>query len=249
MRVQSDRPSANGGWLHLRDGAKPVYVPPVRQQEYELSTESLNSRLTAWKSETTIDRLFLYSEFLGVDWKALDDLGACYSNLHQAWAFPMRNGFGALVGIRFRGRDGAKWSQRGGKEGLFISHTPYQSRVYVCEGPTDTAAALSIGLFAVGRPSCSGAVNHLQTALGRWCAREVVIIGDNDEAKARPDGTWWYPGQEGAQRLQQQLSCRSCVYLPPTKDLREFVRLGGTADMIQTGVENLCWNNPMQQVA
>ena len=52
---------------------------------------------------------------------------------------------GNVWGIRIRRPDGAKFSIKGGKEGLFIPEEFGGDRLLIAEGPTDTAALLDLG--------------------------------------------------------------------------------------------------------
>ncbi len=102
------------------------------------------------------------------------------------------------------------------------------------EGPTDTAAAISCGLFAIGRPSCSSGVHEILQLI-RTCRtiHEVIIISDNDG-----------PGRNGALALQKLLKVKSCVVTLPCKDMREFHKIGGNAEMIDYIVADTVWFNP-----
>ncbi len=92
--------------------------------------------------------------------------------------------------------------------------------VIVVEGPTDTAAVLSLGLVAVGRPSAGGGL----TVLPALCrGRRVVVVGENDEKK---DGSW--PGRFGAEKTLKALEAlcpNARVVFPPAvfKDVRQWV--------------------------
>src|SRR5262245_31948561 len=87
MRVESRHPTKNGGWYHppeqrikheyrKPEQPKPVYVP------------DFNAMLSHWRSGTA-DRLERLSESLGLGLHGLCELGACYADVHQAYAFPM----------------------------------------------------------------------------------------------------------------------------------------------------------------
>jgi phage/plasmid primase-like uncharacterized protein len=129
----------------------------------------------------------------------------------------MRDATGKIVGIRRRLPDGKKLSVKGGHEGLF---TPIdlngQSPLIVCEGASDTAALLSLGLMAVGRPSCSGGVGFLRTLCEH---RRVIIVADND-----------LPGIRGANELKVRLA-DATVVIPPAgvKDAREWCAIDPSA--------------------
>jgi DNA primase len=113
----------------------------------------------------------------------------------------------------------------------------------ITEGESDTAALLDMGFAAIGRPSCTGGVEIIKKFL--HVRRDVVIIADCDEAKLRPDGSKFYPGQEGAQRLADAIGplCKSLkvITLPGSKDVRQFYRDGGTAAAIKCIADNTKW--------
>lgn len=52
--------------------------------------------------------------------------------------------------------------------------------LFVCEGPTDTAALLGIGLSAVGRPSNVGGHVPLVWMIQRLHPRSVTVMADRD---------------------------------------------------------------------
>jgi DNA primase len=120
-----------------------------------------------------------------------------------------------------------------GKEALFIpcgDMVQDLGRLLVCEGPTDTAALLDMGLEnVVGRPSCAGGVKLVVELVKRRRAREVVIVADADK-----------PGRIGAGNLATVLLAyaRSVhLVVPPCgiKDVRDWLRAGGTrGDVEQT---------------
>lgn len=173
---------------------------------------------------------------LGVTVQSLHDLGAFYCTEYLAWAFPMSLPSGETVGFRLRSESGHKWSVKGSISALFIPFPAYRlfsnRRLFICEGPTDTAAALTLGLFAIGRPACLGCEEMVSQLLRDLSVREAVIVCDNDE-----------PGIRGAERLRKHLRCPVAVLIPPTKDLREFVAVGGTAKVIDAILGNCIWNN------
>ncbi len=138
----------------------------------------------------------------------------------EAYAFPERDGGGRITGIAFRALDGSKGFAKGAKRGLTIPLDLDLGRqpVLVVEGPSDVAAALVLGLAAVGRPSNSGGTDQIATLLK---GRHVLVLGENDK---KDTGEW--PGKEGAIRVAEKLAgaWRASVpwTLPPTnvKDLR-----------------------------
>ena len=162
---------------------------------------------------------------------ALAAVGAAWAAPHSAWAFPMCDGHGNAIGIRLRNEQG-KFAVRGSRQGLFLASVPVQKTLFVCEGPTDTAAALDLGLFAVGRPNCCCGGAELRTYARRQTAARVVVIADNDK-----------PGLDGARKVCGELRLPFAIYVPPAKDLREFVRLGGTRTMLENTLKGTLWRN------
>lgn len=145
-----------------------------------------------------------------------------FSVLHQASTWPMVDSNGRVVGLRLRGGDNAKWSFRGGRAGLFVPDglPTTIKRLHVCEGPTDTAAVLSLGLDAIGRASCNGNVATVANFVRRVECDDVVIVADHDPA-----------GIAGALRLARVLTTvAQCVRIikpgQPGDDVRKAVAEG-----------------------
>lgn len=167
---------------------------------------------------------------LGVRGCDLRELGVGYSDEHHATTWPMFNAFDQIVGIRLRSvRNDSKFALRGGRAGLFIPEgvCPPLRRLFIAEGPTDTAALLSLRLPAIGRPSCSGSVPQTAQFVGRLCCRDVVIVADHDEA-----------GIAGAESLAKVLvaTAQTVRIIQPGKkgsDVREWVRNGANAEDIE----------------
>ena len=177
---------------------------------------------------------------LGVTASSLSRLGAAWAGPYRAWAFPMKDVDNKTVGIRLRAEDGSKWAVSGSKQGLFrpIGQPGEGEPVLICEGPTDTAAMLDLGFFALGRPSCVGCDDTLATMLK---GVDAVIVSDFDEPKQRPDGTTWLPGKEGAEKLALALfrgRARSVKIIYPLvgKDARAWVQAGATADEVKVAI-------------
>lgn len=231
MRLESPTRMKNGGWLHRLEDPLPVYQPIPKPKP--ATTINAATLMRYWDGETTPEMVSKHAAELGVSVYALNCLGAAWASPHRAWAFPMKDGDGKIIGIRLRNRAGDKWAVPGSHNGLFIPDHEGGETVYVCEGPTDTAAAVTLGMCAIGRPNCNACEDMLLAAIKRTGARRVVIIPDADE-----------PGLRGADKLQERLRVPSCQWLPPCKDLREYVANAGTFTMILAAVKDTKWTVP-----
>lgn len=197
---------------------------------YDENAEDFTLLAADRAAATAADVLQSLADSLGVSVGVLRRLGTFWSDLQGAYGFPMSTTPGGpVVGIRFRSSFGKnkKWSAKGGREGLFIPcdlDLSKTKRLFLTEGPTDTAAILALGLEAVGRPSCRGG--------GDACAviargRDVVVVSDRDEV-----------GKQGAEHLASSLllfaSSVKIIKPPATfKDVRAWVRAGATrADIL-----------------
>ena len=229
MRVQSDQPAKSGGWMHRLGAEPPRYVPPAPR--WEPPAIDATKLLREWRGATTCEQLVELAMDLGLgDFGTLVDLGAVWAAPHAAWAFPRADGFGNVVGIRLRNERG-KFAVRGSRQGLFLATVAPQTTLFVCEGPTDTAAALGLGLFAAGRPNCCCGGPELRIYAGRLGVARVVVVADNDK-----------PGLDGARKVGREIKLPFAIYVPPAKDLREFVCLGGTRVMLENTLNSTIWN-------
>ena len=234
MRDDSGKQQSGGGSFFVYDqrpSPKPLVYRPVEvKPEHTIDADAIWRRLVM---RTNADAVADAARKIGVSPESLESLGTAWAPGNSAWAFPMRDGNNRVVGIRLRADNGKKWAITGSRQGLFIPNVEPQPLVFICEGPTDTAAALTLGLFAIGRPSCQGCHDHLRTALKRMGVRRVVLTSDNDT-----------PGINGAQKLANDLHLPCCLWIPPAKDIREFLKCGGTKAMADSLIRNLVWQQP-----
>lgn len=244
MRAESDWPVKNGGWIHrLTDALAPARadIRPKEHAPAEHPTHpaiDCHALMRSFQADTAPDAIRRHALALGVSSGSLVRLGIAWAAAHKAWAFPMLNENTVIVGIRLRNQMGRKWAVSGSRQGLFwpIGSPEPNASVMICEGPTDTAAMLDLGYFAVGRPSCTGCSDMLQ---GLTVGYDVVIMGDRDLPKVRPDGTIWHPGQDGARRLADHLcgkarSVRIILPLKGCKDARAWLQAGVTRPIVDT---------------
>lgn len=237
--------NSGGQYLHVV-GDKPVeYSKPVSvvvpQRDFDdLVKQSLTNEFVAQKRQEL-------ASSLGVTVKSLEMLGCGWSEDH--WTFPERNHCQTVVGINTRYADGSKRQETGGKRGLFYP-TNWRSMsgtIYLVEGASDTAAMLSHGHCAIGRPNNIGGIDQLGILL-RGIKRQIVVIGENDRRnhndlkevvrkkhlpECRGCQACW-PGKYGAQqtciRLAKMLHKSIGILYPPLefKDVRTMFNAGVT---------------------
>ena len=189
---------------------------------------------------------------LGVSVEALERLRVGYgfddyrSLSYSTW--PETRPGGKVLGIIRRysvpvsESGGNKLTMPGSKHALYLPREWWRGEgpVLVVEGGSDTAALVTLGLSAIGRPSNIGGVNMLIGAISD-CERPIIIVGERDrkpervgtvkQCRADCDGcNWCWPGRYGArmtaERLQKALpSARVIWRMPPAgaKDVREWL--------------------------
>ncbi len=234
MRVESNRPSRNrmGGWLHPIGSGKQIPKQSVREEPPRIDAGAI---MKSFSDKKWPEMQIRFAQSLGVSLAALSAIGCAWAPAHHAWAFPMRDGVGNCVGIRLRTESGQKFAVPGSRSGIFIPSTEPNPTVYLMEGPTSTAAALTIGLFAIGEPSCNASINYTQVAINRLRIKRAVIVADKDK-----------PGLRGASALASELQIPCCTLLLPCKDMRDFVNFGGTKELIESLTASLVWQQPKE---
>lgn len=217
---------ANSGWLHMLNGQTiaPLGQPPAKPPK-------INAAMLARQFRRALNTQMLkaLADNLGVSAYALDLLQVGWCIKSQAFSFPMTNACKQIIGIRLRNWRGEKWAVPGSKNGLFVPLVPLGDPVYVVEGPTDAAAAITLGLSAIGRPSCSAGGQMICLLLRGREHKRVVILSDRD----KPDEHGRRAGQEGALQLARQLGGSVSIVLAPAKDLRTWVKAGATRKEVE----------------
>jgi hypothetical protein len=158
-----------------------------------------------------------------------------------------------MIGVRLRAESGKKWAVPGSHNGLFwpTGLATQADLLVVCEGPTDTAALLGMGFEVIGRPQCNGMEDLVIDAVRRLRPRDVAILADLDEPKARPDGGTFRPGQDGARQLADELTLaghRPKIILPLVgKDARAWVQAGATREVVLTVINAARYHQPQRK--
>jgi phage/plasmid primase-like uncharacterized protein len=234
MRVESTRPMRDGGWFHeFGDKPKPAFAPKPPTPKLNMDMESVYDALPVCSIEPLAKQL-------GVSLIALESLGITRKG--NSWAVPMRDGKNKIIGIHLRCDDGTKRAVVGSRNGLFIPQIEPQKTAYICEGMSNAASLISMGLYAIGRPSCNTGAEQLKEALTRLGVHRIVIVCDADEIKFGGKR----PGYSGAIKLKKDLGLMSVTFVPPSplKDVRDMIKkLGAESSLhvINSSVDHKIW--------
>lgn len=238
-RIESNRPTKSGmGWIHwLRDFPQ-IFTTSHRQPttSHQPSPDFAALHATFDGSLSTQTAL---AKKLGLSPESFAALDVRHNRAKNCMSFPMRDAEGHITGLRYRDiHTGRKLSARGSKDGLFFDCRPHDAaaeaeEIIITEGPTDTAAALDLGLYAVGRSSCLSGVQLLRDFIHLHRIRRVTIFADGDK-----------PGRDGAKRLSAALSVPSRIMLPPPsiKDLREWSHVNLTKPIFDAAQSVAKWS-------
>jgi len=151
-----------------------------------------------------------------------------------AYTFPLYDPDGRVVGIRYRPvKDvSKKHFAKDSVQGLFIPDGVTPANVQLgCEGESDTAAALTLGVAAIGRPGARVCADMVGTFVDRRANPCLCIVADNDSE-----------GERGAENLAEYLlsvgvPCRTIVPPDPYGDLRAWLASGElSADLLSAAV-------------
>lgn len=238
-RIASGSEFGRSGWYHDLVGTSTPgeYAPAPKSWTNTLPEIDAETVFRELQGDLKPIRLSVCAASLGLDVDSMNAIGVGYYARADALAFPMRDPFtNKIVGIRLRAEDGRKWAYAGSKSGLF-----YDTRIldedfavdtttmYVCEGPTDTAALIELGFeFVVGRPSCNDGNQKVAQLIRSTKCKAVVIVSDSDE-----------PGLAGADILAGEIRgmVESVKVIQPTggaKDARAWKQAGITKKRIES---------------
>lgn len=250
-RVPSQRLLGESGYLHRLTDAAPAYVHSQPPKPVTIDAGAISRQYQ--DAMTPADYVGL-SDSLGLTAPSLDGLGVgrAIQYLDGTYSFPMRDASDRIIGVRLRSADGHKWSVYGSRSGLFYGSMEPGCDLYVCEGPTDTAALMDMGFCAVGKPSCNAGNDMLVELIRKVSPRLVVVISDVDTHK----GSCEYcekqlcphcrPGQYGAIKTCEAIAgIRVQVKLIEpigAKDARAWKMRGAKHRTITAIVDNTpCW--------
>jgi len=222
-RFREDKGESGALYLHAskfdKDGKADsyVYTPlPLKKRQVRYPTPNLAARAVSFSAGANLLPL---AELLGLP---LDSISGLSIGRHlDSWTIPLCDEKGKIVGIRLRMDSGEKRSYRGGKNGLVVAWSKVKidrSLLYICEGMSDMATLIALGLQAIARPGRAVAFDYTKRLADRaW--RDIVIVSDRD-----------YDGMMSARKLAEYIkdSCRSVKVIIPPKynDMREWYLAG-----------------------
>lgn len=198
--------------------------------EQHAASDRLGLMAEVWRRNMRPKFLERAAELLGLRSNPLERLAVGWSPEQQATSWPMRNAAGDVIGVRLRcPKTAQKWAVKGSKAGLFFPMDLLMvercERLIVCEGPTDTAAILSVGLCAIGVPSAGCGIDPLLELCRRFMPERIQVMADIDKV-----------GIAGAERIANALMVVAPVSIvtPPMgfKDSRAWVVSGANKEAI-----------------
>jgi Toprim-like len=245
-RVQSDRPLRKGvGWLHSVGNEPRSQWRTVQRSKPKRSSIELTELAKRCCKDLTKDKLNWLAFVLGVSPESLQLLRLGWSTDKHAYSFPMRDEAGRVVGIRYRCEiSGKKFSEAGGREGMFFRPDAMADYLVIVEGASDAAAVMTVGFQSViGRANNVGNVEQLLSVLRGHRFNRVVLVPDADK-----------PGQRGAAALAKamvaaELNEPEILNLPDGfKDCRAMVQRKKNARWLQSTLARLTNYHPKQLV-
>lgn len=211
----------------------PVVNRPIERRlsipEQSVTPERFRLMAEVWRRNMRPNYLQRAAYLLGLPVDPLERLGVGWVPEHRATSWPMRDDTGGVIGVRLRCPTTAKkWAVKSSRAGLFFPLELLQverpERLTVCEGPTDTAAMLAVGLHAVGVPSAGGSIDLLLALCRRLRPEYLQVMADADG-----------PGAAGAERIADALVIVAPVAIVSPafgKDSRDWVIRGASKEVI-----------------
>lgn len=222
-RIESPTRWGEAGWLHRLTNEMPRVQRTRRIITIFKPNEEMARLARAYQDAVVPNVLERFARSLGVSAMNLQRLEIGWTG--RCWSFPMYGRDGAICGIRIRASSGKKFSERGGKEGLFVpSVLTGTDPLVIAEGATDCCALLDLGFDAIGRPSCRGGVRLIADLVRRSPWKSHVVFADADG-----------PGLDGALTLARALAPLSTdvrVVVPPARDARSWRNAGATRENV-----------------
>jgi hypothetical protein len=229
------------GWLHLVGNDPPSKWRSVQRTKPKRPSAELLTVAKECCGDLTRGKLDELASRLGVSFESLLSLRVGWSVAKHAYSFPMRDEYGRVCGIRYRCEpSGHKFSESGGREGMFYLPDELADYLVIVEGASDAASAITMGFPSViGRSNNLGNVQQLLQIIRHHQFNTMVIVPDNDE-----------PGLRGAEALvatinEAGLPRPEILHLPTgMKDCRVCIQQEKSARWLQSTLARLTNHNP-----
>lgn len=180
----------------------------------------------------------------GVTHEAIQWLGIGWNGAKSAWIFREFDDQGQIVGLTCRAAESngrpksgqrSKYAITGSTRGLTYAPDPewgvvpkyIDHPIPIPEGPSDVLAALSINMYAIGRPSATGTTDSNAWLQKLVKGRDIALCMEYDK------GAGMVSVLDHAKRLFKH--CNSIRFLEPpegVKDIREWIRVDSAVDEI-----------------
>lgn len=225
------------GYLHIiKEGFKPK--PVVKKRPVAINWSILNKcykNTFAFGGNHTIV-LDLIDNFK-ISCSSLNSIEPGWDG--EAYTFPVRNADDEIIGISRRFPDGRKSTVKGSQVGIFIPRVDWGNldTLFICEGASDTATALDMGLWSIGRASCQSGKDHIIKFCAKKRPSQIVIVADNDK-----------PGIAGAKALGLWISQGYHLFTIPMPDLKIITPPTGIKDLRQWRERGLILERLMDRV-
>jgi hypothetical protein len=220
----------------------PAKFAPATPDEEEIVAPGYFAQLARRMVANVVPgRLQAFADAMGVNVTSLRRLRVGCSEPGRpvrTWSFPMTTADrDAVIGIRLRlpqaRPDGTRYiCVRRSRNGLFLPEglKPSGGDLFLPEGPTSTAAMLTLGLNAAGRPTSNAGRRMLLNLVDRLRPDRTLVVGENDRQWNSKSGRWLHPGLVGARTVADVLRAHGAcpdvrVLVPPEafKDVREWL--------------------------
>ena len=224
MRVQSDRPCKNGGWLHVEESANTGYSPSGHRSDPPPFNAPMYWKWLQSRQNPACDTELaeLGHQLGGIPVPFLRSEGVLWERERKAAAFGMMDANCNLIGVRLRWHDKSKGTIVGSKSGiLYQTQYHHPKTIFIVEGQTDYLIMRYLGHYAIGRQSCVGCEKMVSDLLDRLQPSRVIIIPDIDISIVNDQLRM--PGKSGAIKLALQLHHKTTMKRPQSKDMRDWV--------------------------
>jgi len=244
--------NTGNGWLHiLKEKFVPKKTVSIKKQIITINWHLLNDAYMenlAGFYDPGIPYLPAHVKDLcnkwGVGAGALQAMQIGWSGI--CFTFPVRDAEEKPIGLQRLYPDNSKRLDKHSQAGIFIPKLNWEKldTLFICEGLSDTATALDMGLMAIGRLSCGTGRDHIIKFCARKKPSQIVIVSDNDEpgiAGVKALGLWISQGYRMFTIPMPDLK----VVVPPegVKDLRAWRAEGLDLEELMVIVENNLGNN------